>query len=351
MSKELSPKYNPAEVEAGRYQKWLDEDVFKPSGDQKAKPYSIVIPPPNVTGKLHLGHAWDTTLQDIIIRQKRMQGFDTLWLPGMDHAGIATQAKVEERLRGEDISRYDLGREKFLDKVWEWKDEYAATIKEQWGKMGISVDYSRERFTLDEGLSKAVRKVFVELYKKGWIYRGEFIINWDPKARTALSDIEVIHKDVEGAFYHMNYMLEDGSRSLEVATTRPETMFGDTAVAVNPEDPRYKDLIGKNVILPIVNKPIPIVGDEHASEKAQPDQYQRQLKGAVGAGQQCPSQSIKKALPPQPGHDRHQGKQNRQRAQVDVAEILRIRRNKEGGDNGQHSGCGEDRFLLNELFE
>ena len=264
MSKELSPKYNPAEVEAGRYQKWLDEDVFKPSGDKKAKPYSIVIPPPNVTGKLHLGHAWDTTLQDIIIRQKRMQGFDTLWLPGMDHAGIATQAKVEARLAEDGISRYDLGREKFLDKVWEWKDEYASTIKQQWGKMGLSVDYSRERFTLDEDLSKAVRKVFVELYKKGWIYRGEFIINWDPKARTALSDIEVIHKDVEGAFYHMNYMLEDGSRALEVATTRPETMFGDTAVAVNTNDDRYKDLIGKNVILPILNKPIPIVGDEHA---------------------------------------------------------------------------------------
>jgi len=193
-----------------------------------------------------------------------MQGFDTLWLPGMDHAGIATQAKVEARLAEDGISRYDLGREKFLDKVWEWKDEYASTIKQQWGKMGLSVDYSRERFTLDEGLSKAVRKVFVELYKKGWIYRGEFIINWDPKARTALSDIEVIHKDVEGAFYHMNYMLEDGSRALEVATTRPETMFGDTAVAVNPNDDRYKDLIGKNVILPILNKPIPIVGDEHA---------------------------------------------------------------------------------------
>ena len=260
----LQKKYNPTEVEAGRYQAWLDQDVFKPSGNPDAKPYSIVIPPPNVTGKLHLGHAWDTTLQDIIIRQKRMQGFDTLWLPGMDHAGIATQAKVEERLREQGISRYDLGREKFLDKVWEWKDEYATTIKEQWGKMGLSVDYSRERFTLDEGLSKAVRKVFVDLYKKGWIYRGEFIINWDPAARTALSDIEVIHKDVEGAFYHMNYMLEDGSRALEVATTRPETLFGDVAVAVNPEDPRYKDLIGKNVVLPIINKLIPIVADEHA---------------------------------------------------------------------------------------
>lgn len=262
--KQLSPKYNPAEVEAGRYQSWLDQDVFKPSGNPDAKPYSIVIPPPNVTGKLHLGHAWDTTLQDIIIRHKRMQGFDTLWLPGMDHAGIATQAKVEERLREQGVTRYDLGREKFLEKVWEWKEEYAAAIREQWGKLGLSLDYQRDRFTLDEGLSKAVRKVFVALYKKGWIYRGEFIINWDPAARTALSDIEVIHKDIEGAFYHMTYMLEDGSRGLQVATTRPETMFGDVAVAVNPTDPRYQELIGKNVILPIVNKLIPIVADEHA---------------------------------------------------------------------------------------
>ncbi|URZ87814.1 valine--tRNA ligase [Floricoccus penangensis] len=261
---ELSTKFNPAEVEAGRYEKWLEADVFKPSGDVNAEPYSIVIPPPNVTGKLHLGHAWDTTLQDMIIRQKRMQGFDTLWLPGMDHAGIATQAKVEERLREQGITRYDLGREKFIEKVWEWKDEYASTIKEQWGKLGLSLDYSRERFTLDAGLSEAVRKVFVDLYNKGLIYRAEYIINWDPAARTALSDIEVIHKDVEGAFYHMTYDLENGQGSLEVATTRPETMFGDTAVAVNPEDPRYKDLIGQNVILPLVNKAIPIVGDEHA---------------------------------------------------------------------------------------
>ncbi|NHJ00018.1 valine--tRNA ligase [Lactococcus garvieae] len=264
MTEELSTKFNPAEVEAGRYEKWLELGVFAPSGDKKAKPYSIVIPPPNVTGKLHLGHAWDTTLQDIIIRQKRMQGFDTLWLPGMDHAGIATQAKVEARLAEDGISRYDLGREKFLDKVWEWKDEYASTIKEQWGKMGISVDYNRERFTLDEGLSAAVRKVFVQLYKKGWIYRGEFIINWDPKAMTALSDIEVIHKDVEGAFYHITYPLADGSGALEVATTRPETFFGDTAVAVNPADERYAKYIGQSVILPIINKEIPIVGDEHA---------------------------------------------------------------------------------------
>jgi len=264
MKKELSTKFNPKQVEEGRYEKWLSQEVFKPSGDKSAKPYSIVIPPPNVTGKLHLGHAWDTTLQDIIIRQKRMQGFDTLWLPGMDHAGIATQAKVEEKLAGEGITRYDLGREKFIDKVWEWKEEYATTIREQWAKLGLSLDYPRERFTLDDGLSDAVRKVFVKLYEKGLIYRGEYIINWDPKARTALSDMEVIHEDVEGAFYQINYKLADGSGALTVATTRPETFFGDVAVAVNPEDPRYKAFIGKNVILPIINKEIPVIADEHA---------------------------------------------------------------------------------------
>ncbi|EMF0231226.1 valine--tRNA ligase [Enterococcus hirae] len=261
--KNLSTKYNPQEVEAGRYEKWLEQDLFKPSGDQKAKPYSIVIPPPNVTGKLHLGHAWDTTLQDMLIRQKRMQGFDTLWLPGMDHAGIATQAKVEEKLRQQEISRYDLGREKFVDQVWEWKEEYASHIREQWAKMGLSLDYSRERFTLDDGLSEAVRKVFVTLYEKGLIYRGEYIINWDPQARTALSDIEVIHKEIEGAFYHMSYELADGSGVVEIATTRPETMLGDTAIAVHPEDERYQALIGKKVILPLVNKEIPIIADTY----------------------------------------------------------------------------------------
>lgn len=261
---ELNSKYDPHEVETCRYEEWLHKDLFKPSEDKKAHPYSIVIPPPNVTGKLHLGHAWDTTLQDMIIRQKRMQGFDTLWLPGMDHAGIATQAKVEAKLAEEGISRYDLGREKFLEQVWAWKDEYAENIRQQWAKLGLSLDYSRERFTLDDGLSKAVRTVFVKLYEKGLIYRGEYIINWDPKARTALSDIEVIHKDVEGAFYHLQYPLADGSGFLEVATTRPETLLGDTAVAVNPADPRYKDLIGKTVILPLVGKEIPIIGDEHA---------------------------------------------------------------------------------------
>ena len=265
--KELSTKYQPNEVEAGRYQEWLDKELFKPSGDKKAKPYSIVIPPPNVTGKLHLGHAWDTTLQDIIIRQKRMQGFDTLWLPGMDHAGIATQAKVEEKLREQGISRYDLGREKFVEEVWSWKEEYADHIREQWAKMGLSLDYSRERFTLDDGLSEAVRKVFVTMYNKNLIYRGEYIINWDPQARTALSDIEVIHKDIEGAFYHMSYPLADGSGEVEIATTRPETMLGDTAVAVHPEDERYQALIGKMVVLPLVNKEIPIIADDYVERE------------------------------------------------------------------------------------
>ena len=266
MAKEMSSKFQPQEVEAGKYQWWVDSGVFHPNEDPNAEPYSIVIPPPNVTGKLHLGHAWDVTLQDMIIRQKRMQGFDTLWLPGMDHAGIATQAKVEEKLRGEGLSRYDLGREKFLEQTWEWKEEYASHIREQWAKMGISVDYRRERFTLDKGLSDAVKKVFVTLYEKGLIYRGEYIINWDPKAKTSLSDIEVSHKDVEGAFYHMNYPLADGSGFLEIATTRPETLLGDTAVAVHPDDERYQALIGKTVILPLVNREIPIIADEYVEQ-------------------------------------------------------------------------------------
>ncbi|AMB98915.1 valine--tRNA ligase [Aerococcus urinaehominis] len=260
----MSTKYQPNEVEAGRYQDWLAKDVFKPSEDPEAEPYSIVIPPPNVTGRLHLGHAWDVTLQDMIIRQKRMQGYDTLWLPGMDHAGIATQAKVEEKLRAEEgLSRYDLGREKFIEKTWEWKEEYAQTIRDQWAKMGISVDYDRERFTLDEGLNEAVRRVFVDLYNKGYIYRGEYIINWDPVFQTALSDIEVVYKEDQGHFWHLRYPLADGSGYLELATTRPETMLGDTAVAVNPKDDRYQDLVGKTVILPLVGREIPIVADDY----------------------------------------------------------------------------------------
>ncbi|HLQ75300.1 MAG TPA: valine--tRNA ligase [Alloiococcus sp.] len=264
----MSSKYNPKAVEEGRYQKWVDSGVFKPSEDPDAKPYSIVIPPPNVTGKLHLGHAWDTTLQDIIIRQKRMQGYDTLWLPGMDHAGIATQAKVEEKIRKEENkTRHDLGRDEFIKRVWDWKEEYAENIRAQWGKIGLSVDYSRERFTLDEGLNNAVKKVFVDLYNKGKIYRGEYIINWDPAAQTALSDIEVIHKDVEGAFYHMNYPLTDGSGVVEIATTRPETMLGDSGVAVHPDDKRYQDLIGKTVTLPLMDREIPIVADRYVDQE------------------------------------------------------------------------------------
>lgn len=264
---DLAPKYNPNEVEQGRYQTWLDQDLFKPSGDKKAHPYSIVIPPPNVTGKLHLGHAWDTAIQDTLIRFKRMQGYDTLYLPGMDHAGIATQAKVEAQLRKEGKDRHQMGRKAFVQQVWKWKDEYAKIIKSQWAKLGLSLDYSRERFTLDKGLSKAVRKVFVQLYNEGLIYRGQYIINWDPKLETALSDIEVIHQDDKGAFYHINYPFVDGSGSVEIATTRPETMFGDTAVAVAPGDPRYKNIVGKELILPLVGRHLPIIEDQHVDPK------------------------------------------------------------------------------------
>ncbi len=259
----MPTKYDPQSIEKGRYDWWLKGKFFEAKPDEGKKPYTIVIPPPNVTGKLHLGHAWDTTLQDILTRMKRMQGYDVLWLPGMDHAGIATQAKVEEKLRANNISRYDLGREKFVEETWKWKEEYASHIREQWSKLGLGLDYSRERFTLDEGLSKAVREVFVSLYNKGLIYRGEYIINWDPATKTALSDIEVIYKDVQGAFYHMRYPLADGSGYIEVATTRPETMLGDSGVAVHPKDERYQHLIGKTVILPIVGREIPIVADDY----------------------------------------------------------------------------------------
>ncbi|MEW8966462.1 valine--tRNA ligase [Exiguobacterium alkaliphilum] len=259
----MPTKYDPSATEAKWYDYWLENDVFKADEDDSKEPYTIVIPPPNVTGKLHLGHAWDTTLQDLLTRLKRMQGYDVLWLPGMDHAGIATQAKVEQKLREDGIMRYDLGREKFLEKTWEWKDEYADTIRAQWSKLGLGLDYSRERFTLDEGLSKAVQEVFVRLYEKGLIYRGEYIVNWDPAQKTAVSDIEVIYQEVEGAFYHMKYPLADGSGHIEIATTRPETMLGDTAVAVNPKDERYAHLVGKTIMLPVMNREIPIVADDY----------------------------------------------------------------------------------------
>ena len=259
----LDKKYNHLEVEKDKYDKWVKNGYFT-SGDLSKKPFCIVIPPPNVTGKLHLGHAWDTTLQDIIIRYKKMCGYDCLWLPGMDHAGIATQAKVDKKLKEQGINPRSLTRENWLKYAWEWKDEYALNIHKQWAKLGLALDYSKERFTLDEGLSDAVKYVFVTLYNKGLIYRGERIINWDPVAMTALSNEEVVYKDDEGAFYHLKYMIENSNDYLEVATTRPETLFGDTAVAVNPNDERYKHLIGKNVVLPIVNKLIPIIADEHA---------------------------------------------------------------------------------------
>ena len=259
----LEKKYDHKMVEEGKYENWLNHKYFE-SGDLSKKPYAIVIPPPNVTGKLHLGHAWNTTLQDIIIRFKRMQGYDALWVPGMDHAGIATQAKVDAKLKDMGINPRSLERTEWLKYAWDWKNEYAENIHKQWAKMGLSLDYTKERFTLDSGLSDAVKYVFVTLYNEGLIYRGERIINWDPQAMTALSNEEVIYKDVPGAFYHIKYFIEGTNDYLEVATTRPETLFGDTAVAVNPNDERYKDLIGKNVVLPIVNKLIPIIGDEHA---------------------------------------------------------------------------------------
>ena len=260
----LDKKYNHIEVEKEKYENWKSKNYFKCDEKSDKTPFCIVIPPPNVTGKLHLGHAWDVTLQDLIIRYKRMQGYDCLWLPGMDHAGIATQAKVDKRLKEQGIKPREMKREDWLEQAWSWKHEYAETIHSQWAKMGVSVDYTKERFTLDEGLNKAVNEVFIKLYNEGLIYRGERIINWDPEQMTALSTEEVIYKEDKGAFYHLKYFIEGTNEYLEVATTRPETMFGDTAVAVNPKDERYAHLIGKNVILPIVNKLIPIVGDEHA---------------------------------------------------------------------------------------
>nr|WP_290753277.1 valine--tRNA ligase [Exiguobacterium sp. UBA3968] len=259
----MPTKYDPQATEEKWHDFWLKGEYFKADQDPEKEPYTIVIPPPNVTGKLHLGHAWDTTLQDMLTRMKRMQGFDVLYLPGMDHAGIATQAKVEQKLRAEGKSRLEMGREKFLEQSWAWKEEYASTIRAQWAKLGLGLDYSRERFTLDEGLSEAVQEVFVKLYEKGLIYRGEYIVNWDPATKTAISDIEVIYKDIEGAFYHLSYPLTDGSGHVELATTRPETMLGDTAIAVNPKDERYAHLVGKTITLPIVGREIPIVADDY----------------------------------------------------------------------------------------
>ena len=262
--KELPKVYEPQQVEGRIYQMWMDNDCFKAAPDPDKKPFSIVMPPPNVTGQLHMGHAMDATLQDILTRFKRMQGYEALWLPGTDHAGIATQIKVEEELRTkEGLTRYDLGREKFLQRVWEWKEKYGNRIVEQQKKMGSSCDWSRSRFTMDEGCSKAVRETFCELYDKGLIYKGSRIINWCPHCLTALSDAEVEYVDKPGHLWYIRYPLADGSGDIVVATTRPETMMGDTGVAVNPEDEKFKHLIGKKCILPIMNREIPIVGDEY----------------------------------------------------------------------------------------
>jgi len=260
----LDKKYDHSMVEKNKYDNWKNCGYFT-SNDLNKEPFAIVIPPPNVTGKLHLGHAWNTSLQDIIIRYKKMCGYDAVWVPGMDHAGIATQAKIDKKLKSEGIDPRSMDREEWLKVAWQWKEEYSENIHNQWSKLGLALDYSKERFTLDEGLSSAVKKVFVDLYNKGLIYRGERIINWDPVARTALSTEEVIYKDTPGAFYHIKYMVEGSdSEYLEVATTRPETLFGDTAVAVNPDDERYKKYIGKNVVLPVLGKKIPVVADAHA---------------------------------------------------------------------------------------
>ena len=264
MRKELPKVYDPREVEPHIYQMWMDNGCFKADADPKKKPFSIVMPPPNVTGQLHMGHAMDSTLQDILTRFKRMQGYSALWLPGTDHAGIATQIKVEERLREEEhLTRYDLGREKFLERVWAWKEKYGNRIVEQQKKMGASCDWSRSRFTMDEGCSQAVREAFCELYDKGLIYKGSRIINWCPHCLTALSDAEVEYTDKPGHLWHIRYPLADGSGDIVVATTRPETMMGDTGVAVNPNDTRYQHLVGKTCLLPLMNREIPIVADEY----------------------------------------------------------------------------------------
>ena len=263
MSKELAKAYEPQEVEGRIYDFWMKGGYFHAEVDPKKKPYTIVIPPPNITGQLHMGHAWDETLQDILIRWKRMQGYSALWLPGTDHASIATEAKIVEAMREEGLSKEDLGREGFLERAWAWKDKFGGRILEQLKLLGSSCDWDRLRFTMDEGCSKAVRHVFVKLYEECLIYRGERIINWCPNCKTAISDAEVIFEEQQGSFWHLRYPLADGSGYIELATTRPETMLGDTAVAVHPEDERYKHLVGKNVILPLVNKEIPIVADEY----------------------------------------------------------------------------------------
>lgn len=266
MSRELAKTYDPQEVEDRIYDFWLNGGYFHATVDPEKKPYTIVIPPPNITGQLHMGHAMDETLQDILIRWRRMQGYSALWLPGTDHASIATEAKIVEAMRQEGLTKEDLGREKFLERTWAWKEKYGGRIVEQLKKLGSSCDWERERFTMDEGCNKAVREVFVRLYNKGLIYRGERIINWCPHCKTSISDAEVEFAEKDGNFWHIRYPFKDGSGYLELATTRPETMLGDTAVAVHPDDPRYKDIVGKTLILPLVGREIPVIADTYVEQ-------------------------------------------------------------------------------------
>ena len=261
--KELEKNYNPADIEDRLYEKWQEKKYFHAEVDRSKKPFTIVMPPPNITGQLHMGHALDNTMQDILTRFKRMQGYEALWLPGTDHASIATEAKIVEKMREEGITKEDLGREKFLDRAWQWKAQYGGRIVSQLKKIGSSCDWDRERFTMDEGCSKAVKEVFVNLYNKGQIYRGERIINWCPHCLTSISDAEVEYEDQAGKFWHLRYPLTDGSGYIQLATTRPETLLGDTAVAVNPNDDRYKDLVGKTLTLPLVGREIPIIADDY----------------------------------------------------------------------------------------
>ncbi len=263
MRKELEKTYNPKEIEDRLYEMWMEKGYFHAEVNENKNPYTIVIPPPNITGQLHMGHALDNTLQDILIRFKRMQGYETLWMPGTDHASIATEAKIVEAMKEEGLTKEDIGREAFLDRAWAWKEKFGGRIVSQLKKMGSSCDWERERFTMDEGCNRAVNEVFVKYYEKGLIYRGERIINWCPHCLTTISDAEVEYEDQKGHFWHLRYPFKDGSGAVELATTRPETLLGDTAVAVNPNDDRYKDLVGKTLILPIVHREIPLIADDY----------------------------------------------------------------------------------------
>ncbi len=268
MRKELAKTYDPKGIEERLYKKWMDNGYFHEKVNPDKKPFNIVMPPPNVTGQLHMGHALDETMQDILIRFKRMQGYEALWQPGTDHAAIATEVKVIEKLKKEGIDKNEIGREEFLKHAWEWKEEYGGKIINQLKKLGASADWERERFTMDEGCSKAVQEVFIKLYEKGYIYKGSRIINWCPVCQTSISDAEVEHEDQEGFFWHINYPIvgEEG-RFVEIATTRPETLLGDTAVAVNPEDERYKDIVGKMLKLPLTDREIPVIADEYVDKE------------------------------------------------------------------------------------